>query len=111
MAMYVYSADGHPVGFTFGTFIHDLDGGAPLGRILGSHVFRLDGAYVGEFYKETVVAKPVLPAVRNILPVAPPADARSPGPSFSRRVVVNYGYADTFHRLYEGAGQLPLAAE
>ena len=113
MAMYVYSADGHPVGFTFGTFIHDLDGGAPLGRILGSHVFRMDGVYVGEFFKETVVEKPVLATVRDIQPMTPPPHARSPGASFSRRVVVNYGFPDAFYRLHEVAGGqgYSLAAE
>jgi hypothetical protein len=101
MTMYVYHADGHPVGFLFGTFIHDLDGG-PLGRILGSHVFRIDGTYVGEFHKETVVAKPVLGNTNPIQPMTPPPPVPSPGASFSRRGLVNYGYPDVFHRLYEG---------
>lgn len=102
MTMYVYHADGHPVGFLFSTFIHDLDG-KPLGRILGSHVYRLDGVYIGEFHKETVVAKPVEANVRDIQPIAPPPRLNSPGVSFSRRGLVRYGYPDVFHRLYEGA--------
>ena len=104
MAMYVYHADGHPVGFLFSTFIHDLDGN-PLGRVLGSHVFRLDGAYVGEFHKETVVAKPVLASVRDIAPMKAPPKQPSPGISFSRRGLVRYGYPDVFHRLFEGIDQ------
>lgn len=102
MTMYVYHAEGHPVGFLFSTFIHDLDGN-PLGRILGSHVYRLDGTYVGEFHKETVVAKPVSASVRDIQPMATPAKLPSPGISFSRRGLVNYGFPDVFHRLYDGA--------
>ena len=113
MTMYVYHAAGHPVGFLFGTFIHDLDRGEPLGRILGSHVYRLDGVYVGEFYKETVVAKPILARVRDIQPMERPAHVPSPGPSFSRRVVMNYGYPDVFHHLFAPATDeaMPLAAE
>ena len=116
MTMYVYHTDGHPVGFLFSTFIHDLDG-TPLGRILGSHVYRLDGGYVGEFHKETVVAKPVLVSTRDIQPMAVPPSIPSPGVSFSRRGLVDYGYPDVFHRLYEGTSQhddileLAIAAE
>lgn len=104
MTMYVYHADGHPVGFLFSTFIHDLDGN-PLGRILGSHVYRLDGTYVGEFHKETVVAKPVAGNMRDIQAIPPPSKRPSPGISFSRRGLVSYGYPDVFHRLYEGQAQ------
>ncbi|HWH17917.1 MAG TPA: hypothetical protein VNT77_06215 [Allosphingosinicella sp.] len=116
MTMYVYHADGHPVGFLFSTFIHDLDG-TPLGRILGSHVYRLDGVYVGEFHKETVVSKPVEAGARDIAPMRTPPRQPSPGISFSRRGLVNYGFPDVFHRLYEGAQQddgileLAIAAE
>ncbi|HEX8214668.1 MAG TPA: hypothetical protein VF582_04260 [Allosphingosinicella sp.] len=116
MTMYVYHAAGHPVGFLFSTFIHDLEG-TPLGRILGSHVYRLDGNYVGEFHKETVVAKPVLGNTRDIAAMAAPPRRPSPGISFSRRGLVNYGYPDVFHRLYDGltetdgAPELALAAE
>lgn len=104
MTMYVYHAEGHPVGFLFSTFVHDLEGN-PLGRILGSHVYRLDGTYVGEFYKQTVVAKPVLTNVRDIAPLRAPQKLESPGPSFSRRGLVNYGYPDVFQRLYDGTRQ------
>lgn len=108
MPMYVYHADGHPVGFLHSTFIHDLDG-QPLGRVLGSHVYRLDGVYIGEFHKETVVAKPVLAPTRDIAPMPIPERQRSPGMSFSRRGLVRYGYADVFHLLYEGVDNEPLA--
>ena len=98
MTMYVYHAAGHPVGFLSSTFIHDMDG-TPLGRILGSHVYRLDGTYVGEWFKETVVDKPVH-SRKPVQPVRAPA-RRSPVPdSFVRRGLVDYGYADVFHHLY-----------
>ena len=112
MPMYVYHAEGHPIGFRFGDYIHDMSG-EPVGRVLGSHVFRLDGSYVGEWFKETVVAKPA----HNPRPIAPmrrPATVPSPGISFSRRAVVNYGYADLFHLLAEPVGngdEYSLAAE
>ena len=102
MTMYVYHAAGHPVGFLSSTFIHDLDGNG-LGRILGSHVYRLDGTYVGEFHKETVVAKPVLGHTRDITAIPAPPKLASPGMSFSRRGLVNYGYPDMFHLLQEGS--------
>jgi hypothetical protein len=102
MAMYVYSTEGEPVGFLYETFIHDLDG-APLGRIIGSRVHRLDGAYVGEWYKEMVVERPSV-RPRALPPVAPPPHRVSPGPSWRRRAVVDYGYPDIFHRLRQGAG-------
>jgi hypothetical protein len=101
MAMYVYSTAGDPVGFVFGTFIHDL-GGRPLGRIVGSRVHRLDGTYVGEWFKDMVVDRPEGRA-RTIPPVVAPPPRPSPGVSFRRRVVVNYGYADMFHLLAEAA--------
>lgn len=105
MAMYIYQTDGYPVGFRFSNFIHDM-GGRPLGRILGTHVYRIDGSYVGELFKETVVAKPTVNP-RPIQPIAPPAAVRAPGPSFRRRGLVDYGYRDVFHLLCEG-DQTPL---
>jgi hypothetical protein len=102
MAMYVYSTEGEPVGFLFETFIHDLDG-APLGRIIGSRVHRFDGSYVGEWFKESVVERPVA-APRPLPPVAAPPHRPSPGRSWRRRAVVDYGYGHIFHRLRDGPG-------
>ena len=101
MPMYVYHARGHAVGFMFSNFIHDMQGN-PLGRVTGSHVHRLDGTYVGEFYKETVVDKPSQTG-RHVAPVEAP---RKLGPvpyPPSRRGVVDYGYPDTFHLLADVA--------
>ncbi len=102
MPMYVYHAEGHPVGFLSGNIVHDLTG-EPLGRVLGSHVYRLDGSYVGEWFKETVVAKPIATSRRSIAPLPIPPRLTSPGPRFSRRGVIDYGYADVFHLLRRSA--------
>jgi hypothetical protein len=104
MAMYVYSTGGEPVGFVYETFIHDLEG-MPLGRIVGSRVHRLDGSYAGEWFKEMVVDRPTS-RPRAIPPVAAPPRRPSPGRGMPRRVVVDYGFPDAFHLLYE-----PPAAE
>lgn len=113
MAMYVYSTVGRPVGFVFGNFIHDLTG-EPLGRIVGTRVHRMDGSYVGEWFKEGVVAQPSA-RPRDIVPIAAPSRQPSPGASFNRRGVVDYGLQDVFHLLYEKPGgegtSLDLAAE
>jgi hypothetical protein len=105
MAMYVYQTDGYPVGFRFSNCIHDLCG-RPLGRILGTHVYRFDGSYIGELFKDMVVAKPVAHA-RPIQPAAPPAPVPGPGASYRRRGLVDYGFRDVFHLLVEG-DQTPL---
>lgn len=101
MPMYVYHAQGHTLGFLSGNIIHDLSG-EPLGRILGSHVYRLDGSYVGEWFKESVVDKPVYTR-RPIAPMeAPPALPALPAGG-SRRGVIDYGFPDVFHRLCDQA--------
>ena len=107
MTMYIYHAEGHPVGVLSGYFIHDLDG-IPLGRIIGSRVHRLDGEYVGELFKETVVAKPVHHP-RAAAPMAAPARISTPSPTFRRRGLVDYGYPDMFHRLTANMYEEPLA--
>jgi len=97
MAMYVYSTGGEPVGFLYENFIHDLDG-RPLGRIIGSRVHRFDGSYVGEWYKEMVVARPGA-GPRALPAIAIPPARPSPGASWRRRAVVDYGYSDLFDLL------------
>ena len=109
MAMYVYSTEGEPVGFLFETYIYDLQG-EPLGRIIGSRVHRFDGSYVGEWFKEMVVAKPTGIAHRPLPPMTPPRRQPSPGISYKRRALVNYGYADAFDLLRYG-DQFGEAAE
>ena len=99
MPMYVYSTAGDPVGFLHEMFIYDLKG-QPLGRILGSRVHRLDGSYVGEWFKEMVVDRPS-GRRRAIPPIPHPPSRPSPGSSYSRRGIVHYGYPDAFHLLCE----------
>jgi hypothetical protein len=107
--MYVYRTDGEAVGFVYESFVYDL-AGIPLGRILGSRVHRLDGTYVGEWFKEMVVERPAA-RPRDIPAVATPPLPASPGTTSRRRVVVDYGYRDCFDRLYEAADGYSQAAE
>lgn len=99
MPMYVYSTEGEPVGFLHELFIYDKEG-TPRGRILGSRVHRLDGCYVGEWFKEMVVQRPS-GRPRAIAGIAPPQRRPWPGSTFSRRGLVHYGYPDAFHLLLE----------
>ncbi|HEX8653728.1 MAG TPA: hypothetical protein VF693_00700 [Allosphingosinicella sp.] len=108
MPMYVYATDGEAVGFLFESFLFDFDG-APLGRLLGSRVHRLDGSYVGEWFHQMVVERRA-GSVRALFPTTqaqrPPVPSR-PEP---RRPVAEYGlYPDAFHLLYEP--QILQAAE
>ncbi len=109
--MYVYSTDGEPVGFVYEMNIFDQDG-TPLGRIVGCRVHRFDGTYVGEWYKDTVVRRPQGRA-RIIPPCAPPPHRPPAEASYRLRAVVDYGYADAFPQLRQGAqdSYLSIAAE
>lgn len=97
MAMYVYSTAGVPVGFVHGATIHDLEGW-PIGRLVGTRVHRFDGTYVGDFFKDMVVARGDGRA-RTLSPV--PVPARQPRRPYGdrRRVVIDYGYPDAFQLL------------
>ena len=99
MPMYVYSTGGEPVGFQHELFIYDMEG-TPRGRILGSRVHRLDGCYVGEWFKDMVVQRPS-GRPRAVAPIVPPAPRPSPGSSYSRRGNIHYGYPDAFPLLIE----------
>lgn len=110
MAMYVYSTDGEPVGFLFETQIYDLEG-TPLGRIVGCRVHRFDGSYVGEWFRDMVVRRPQ-GRPRRIPPVPAPPRRPPASPSYRLRAVVDYGYADAFPLLRQGADErLDQAAE
>lgn len=102
MAMYVYSTEGEPVGFVFGTDIYGLDG-TPLGRIVGCRVHRFDGSYVGEWFRDMVVLRPE-GRPRRIPPAAPPPPRPPASTSYRLRAVVDYGYPDAFPLLREQAG-------
>ena len=109
MAMYVYSTGGEPVGFLYENIIHDLDG-RPLGRIIGSRVHRFDGSYVGEWFKEMVVERPGAGPLA-LPPIDAPPPRPSPGLSWRRRAVVDYGYPDLFGRLRAESGGGPASSE
>jgi hypothetical protein len=97
--MYVYSTEGEPLGFLFESFIYDLEATA-LGRIVGSRVHRLDGSYAGEWFHNMVVQRPSA-RPRIVAPASAPP-CTSPGSSYRRRAVAEYGlYQDGFHLLYE----------
>jgi hypothetical protein len=111
MAMYVYNTRGEPVGFVMETYIHTLEG-QPVARIIGSRVHRFDGSYVGEWWKEMVVARPEgRPRSLPAIPVPPRRDP--PGVSFNRRVVLHGGYEDMFPTLLQEPARpdYPQAAE
>jgi hypothetical protein len=110
MTMYVYSTAGEPRGFLFETTIYGLDG-EPLGRILGSRVHRFDGSYAGEWFHQMVVDRPTA-RPRSIPPIASPPARQSPGGSYRRRDVAEYGnYPDAFDRLLAGEAKFSEAAE
>ncbi len=50
----LYKTRGTRLGFAIGRYIHDCDGGG-IGQLRGSHVYRLDGEYVGELVDGMVV--------------------------------------------------------
>jgi hypothetical protein len=98
--MYVFSTAGDAVGFVFESFIYDLEG-SPLGRILGSRVHRLDGAYVGEWFNDMVVDKRA-PYRRAINAVFPPPRKAKIAAGVRRRFVLEHGrYPDAFEWLYD----------
>ena len=109
MPMYVYATDGEAVGFLFECFLFDFSG-APLGRLVGSRVHRLDGTYAGEWFHQMVVERRTGP-VRGVFPASPPQRPLVPRPE-PRRRVAEYGlYPDAFHRLYASDELLQHAAE
>jgi hypothetical protein len=108
MAMYVFSTAGEAVGFVYESFIYDLEG-APLGKILGSRVHRLDGSYVGEWFHDMVVDKRV-PHRRAIPAVFPPPRKTPLSGGVRRRFVLEHGrYEDAFPWLYDQP--MAMAAE
>lgn len=109
MAMCVYSTGGQPVGFVYEAFIYDLSGMA-VGRIVGSRAHRLDGSYVGEWFKDMIVERPSgLP--RFVRPVPAPPARPVPERLSCRRAVINYGFADNFELLHPRHDYLAQAAE
>lgn len=96
MVDYIFNEEGRPQGFRLGPYLHDLAGKA-VGRISAERVYKLDGEYVGELFKNMVVEKPT--GVRRNLPSIPyPGDADPPPADTSRRAG-EHNYPDVFQRL------------
>lgn len=55
MPNYVFRSTGEPAGFVSGNFLFDIQSGEALAQVRGSHVFKLDGQYVGDLKDEMVV--------------------------------------------------------
>jgi hypothetical protein len=96
MADYIYNEAGEAQGFQLGYFLYQLDGTA-VGRVSAERVYRFDGGYVGELFKNMVVEKPA-GVRRKLPPIAPPAPADPLARPFAR-VRASYGYPDVFYRL------------
>ena len=101
MAMYVYSTGGEPVGFVFETSIYGIDG-TPPGRIVGCarsplrrHVCRRVVSRHGRLRRQ---GRP-----RIIPSTSTPAAMPAMDSTFRLRAVVDYGYADAFPLLRQGA--------
>ena len=100
MSEFIYNGEGSIRGFRLGNYLYDL-GGRAVGRVSAERVYRLDGSYVGELYRNMVVEKPV--GARSSLPPVPyPGDVEPPSLDTSRGSG-SQGFADVFHRLVENA--------
>jgi hypothetical protein len=95
---FIYNAEGLVQGFRLGNYLYDL-GGRAVGRVSAERVYRLDGAYVGEMFRNMVVEKPVGPRP-SLPPVDDPADVEPPSVDTSRGAG-SQGFPDIFHRLLE----------
>ena len=89
MCDFIYNAEGLIQGFRLGNYLCDMTG-REVGRVSAERVYRFDGSYVGEMFRNMVVEKPV-GARPNLPPVSRPADAepRQPGrrqPGLYRRI-------------------------
>ncbi len=102
MSDFIYNAGGDPQAFRIGNFVYDMQGKA-IGRVSAERVYRLDGSYVGEMFKNMIVEKPV--GARPALPpVAYPGDVAPPSLDTSR-VGVAHEFSDVLHRLVQSEAE------
>ena len=101
MSEFIYNAEGTAQGFRLGDYLYDM-GGRAIGRVSAERVYRLDGSYVGEMYRNMVVEKPV-GARRNLPPLSHPGDVDPPSIDASRGSG-SQGFPDVFQRLVENGG-------
>jgi hypothetical protein len=98
MSDFIYSDRGEVQGFRIGHYLYDMRGRA-VGRVSAERVYRLDGLYVGEMFRNMVLEKPV-GARRNLPPVARPRDVTPPSLD-SGIGADSQGFPDVFHRLLD----------
>lgn len=96
MSDFIYDMEGRAQGFRIGNFLYDRTGHA-VGQVSAERVYRLDGTYVGEMFRNMVVEKPV-GARPNLRPVLPPRNVEPPM-SDSSRGTGGHGFPDVFQRL------------
>jgi len=103
MSDYVYRTDGTPVGYIARGCVFDLETGEGLGQLKGTHVFTLEGGYVGELRNRAVV-KSLLPQ-GSVAPVwMRPVAPRPPRPT---RVSPRLGVVDAWNALLPSEQDAP----
>ena len=100
MSDFIYDGTGAIQAFRIGDYLYDM-GGKAIGRVSAERVYRFDGSYVGEMYRNMVVEKPV-GARRSLPPVACPRDVEPPSLDTSRGSG-SLGFPDVLQRLVERA--------
>ena len=96
MSDFIYNAGGEPQAFRIGNYVYDMRGKA-IGRVSAERVYRLDGTYAGEMFKNMIVEKPV--GARRDLPAVPyPGDVEPPSLDTSRGGAA-HDFPDVLHRL------------
>lgn len=98
MSDFIYDGQGTIQAFRIGDFLYDMSGKA-IGRVSAERVYRFDGSYVGEMFRNMVVDKPV-GARRNLPSVGRPGDVKPPSLDTSRGSG-SLGFPDVFQRLVE----------
>jgi hypothetical protein len=96
--MYLYDARGDAVAAIESGFIYDLEGYARA-FVQGDQVFKMDGTYVGQIFRDMVVDAFISNPGSTSPPINPgriPPIARIPG-----RGSVDYGYPSRIERLFE----------
>ena len=104
MSDFIYDADGRAQGFRLGNFLYDRTG-QPVGQVSAERVYRLDGTYVGEMFRNMVVEKPT-GARPNLRPIPPPR-AVEPPMSDSSRGSGGHNFPDVFYRLTDSRPESP----
>jgi hypothetical protein len=99
MSDFIYNEQGVVQAFRKGNYLYDMNGRA-VGRVSAERVYRLDGSYVGEMFRNMVVAKSV-GARRDLPAVDYPGDATPPPLDTSRGGGAD-GLPDVFDRLVAG---------